>query len=139
MDLGPVTYLVVEFMGNQFKGEIAPLLNDMVDRGLIRIMDFVVVRKDHDGSVQAIEFTDLRPGVKELFEGLSATAYGLLGHGDIEALAEALNNDTSAGILVFENVWARDFADAIVRAGGRWVLLESVPADVLEAALVDMP
>lgn len=139
MDLGPVTYLVVEFIGNQFKGEILPELQALVDNGLIRVLDFVVVRKDYDGSVDAIEVSEQDEETWKVFAGMNLLTHGLLGHGDIEVLAEALENDTSAGIVVFENVWAKAFADSIVRANGRWVLLESVPGDVLDAALADMP
>ena len=139
MELGPVTYLVVEFIGNQFRGEILPEMQELVDKGLIRVMDFVVVRKDHDGSVDAIEISEQDEETWKVFAGMSLVSHGLLGHGDIEVLAEVLENDTSAGIVVFENVWAKAFADSIVRANGRWVLLESVPGDLLDAALADMP
>lgn len=139
MELGPVTYLVVEFIGNQFKGEIVPEMQELVDKGLIRLMDFVVVRKNHDGSVDAVEVSEHDEDTRKVFAGMSLASHGLLGLGDIEVLAEALESDTTAGIVVFENVWAKAFADSIVRANGRWVLLESVPADVLDAALADMP
>ena len=110
-----------------------PEMQELVDKGLIRLLDFVVVRKNHDGkrhAVEAVSEHELNTG--KVFAGMSLASHGLLGLGDIRVLAEALENDTAAGIVVFENVWAKAFADSIVRANGRWVLLESVPADVLD-------
>ena len=137
MSRGPVTYLVVEFPGNQFKGEIMPALNELADSGLIRIMDLVVVKKDQDGNLQTIEMSSLSAGEAAAFRGVKADTLGVFGEEDIAVLADMLANNTSAGLLLIENLWAAKFTNAIARANGRWVLLESVPAEVIESVLSD--
>ncbi|MFJ8634858.1 DUF6325 family protein [Streptomyces sp. NPDC093568] len=134
-EVGPIDYLVVEFPGNRMTGEGFPLLVDLVDRGIIRIMDLVFVRKDADGTVSGMEIADLT-GDGELdltvFEGASS---GLLGQDDIEEAAGALEPGSSAGILVYENRWAAPFAAALRRGGGRLVASGRIPVPVLAAAL----
>jgi hypothetical protein len=132
---GPIDYLVVEFPGNRMTGEAFPLLIDLVDRGLIRILDFVFVRKDQDGSVVAIAVTDLDgDGQLDLavFEGASS---GLLGAEDIEDAGTVLEPGSSAGILVYENVWAAPFATALRRSGGQLVASGRIPVQAILAAL----
>ncbi|MFJ4692408.1 DUF6325 family protein [Streptomyces sp. NPDC088766] len=134
-EVGPIDYLVVEFPGNRMTGEGLPLLVDLVDRGVIRVLDLTFVRKDDDGSVTAMEIADLT-GDGELdlavFEGASS---GLLGQDDIEEAATALEPGCSAGILVYENVWAAPFAAALRRGGARLVASGRVPVQALVASL----
>jgi hypothetical protein len=132
---GPIDYLVVEFPGNRMTGEAFPLLIDLVDRGLIRILDLVFVRKDQDGSVVAIAVTDLDgDGQLDLavFEGASS---GLLGSEDIEDAGTVLEPGNSAGILVYENVWAAPFATALRRSGGQLVASGRIPVQAILAAM----
>jgi hypothetical protein len=134
-DLGPVSYLVVEFPGSKMTGEGFPILVDLVDRGLIRILDLVFVTKDLDGSVQAIELRDLdRDGTLDLavFEGASS---GLLDQEDLGDAGSVLQPGSSAGILVFENRWATDFVQALRRSSGELVAAGYIPADALAASL----
>ncbi|CAM5688520.1 hypothetical protein SAMN05428938_7795 [Streptomyces sp. KS_5] len=134
-DVGPIDYLVVEFPGNRMTGEGLPLLVELVDRGIIRILDLMFVRKDDDGSVTGMEIADLT-GDGELdlsvFEGASS---GLLGQDDLEEAATALEPGSSAGILVYENRWAAPFAAALRRGGARLVASGRIPADAFVAAL----
>ena len=117
-ETGPIDYVVVEFPGNHMTGEAFPLLIDLVDRGLIRILDFAFVRKDLDGSVAGMVLADL-DGDSQLdlavFEGASS---GLLHPEDIDEAGTVLQPGSSAGILVYENVWAAPFASAVRRSGG---------------------
>ncbi|MFF9060225.1 DUF6325 family protein [Streptomyces sp. NPDC101213] len=116
-------------------GEGLPLLVDLVDRGIIRIMDMTFVRKDDDGSVTAMEIADLTGDGRldlAVFEGASS---GLLGRDDIEEAATALEPGCSAGILVYENVWAAPFAAALRRGGARLVASGRIPVQALAAAL----
>lgn len=109
--------LVVEFPGSRMTGEGFPLLVDLVDRGLIRILDLMFVRKETDGSVTGLEIADLTGDGRldlAIFEGVSS---GLLGQDDIEEAARALEPGSSAGILVYENLWAAPFAAALRRSG----------------------
>src|SRR4029079_8731860 len=119
--MGPIDYLVLEFPGNRMTGEAFPLLVDLVDRGVVRILDLVFVRKEIDGSVVGLELADLN-GDGELdlsvFEGASS---GLVGDDDIQETGSVLEPGSSAGILVYENVWAAPFAAAIRRSGGQLV------------------
>ena len=134
-ETGPIDYLVVEFPGNRMTGEAFPLLVDLVDRGLIRILDLVFVRKDLDGSVVGLELADLNgDGQLDLsvFDGASS---GLLGEDDIREAAEAVQAGSSAGILIYENVWAAPFAAAVRRSGGQLVASGRIPLQAILAAL----
>ncbi|MCX4985164.1 DUF6325 family protein [Streptomyces sp. NBC_00572] len=134
-ELGPIDYLIVEFPGNRMTGEGLPLLVDLVDRGLIRILDLTFVRKEEDGSVSGLEIADLT-GDGELdlavFEGASS---GLLGQDDLEEAAAALQPGSSAGILVYENRWAAPFAAALSRGGAQVVASGRIPVPAVMAAL----
>ena len=130
-EMGPVDYLVVEFPGNRMTGEGLPLLVDLVDRGLIRILDLVFVKKEEDGSVAAIQIADLDgDGQLDLavFEGASS---GLLGDDDLADAGGVLEPGSSAGILVYENVWAAPFAAALRRGGGQLVASGRIPVQAL--------
>jgi len=134
-EMGPVDYLVVEFPGNRMTGEAFPLLVDLVDRGLVRILDLVFVRKDVDGSVVGLELKDFdRDGELDLavFEGASS---GLIGDDDIQEAGGVLQPGSSAGILVYENVWAGPFAAAVRRSGGQLVASGRIPVQAVLAAL----
>ncbi|MFF0027043.1 DUF6325 family protein [Streptomyces avermitilis] len=135
VEMGPIDYLVVEFPGNRMTGEGFPLLVDLVDRGLIRILDLMFVGKEEDGSVVGLEIADLTgDGALDLavFEGASS---GLLGQDDIEEAGAALEPGSSAGILVYENLWAAPFATALRRGGAQLVASGRIPVPAILAAL----
>jgi len=134
-ELGPVDYLVVEFPGSEFKGEIAPELSDLVDRGLVRVLDLVMLKKDSDGSLEAFELSDVEDGeIGELRRHESALAM-LLSEDDITAVAAAMEPGSSAGVLVWENTWAAPFGAAVRRAGGQLVASGRIPIQAIVAAL----
>ena len=136
-EMGPVDYIVVEWPGRQPNGEVAPHLVDLVERGLIRILDLVFVAKDEDGNVAGLEISELAGEVAELsvFEGASS---GLISDEDVEEAGGVLEPGTSAALLVFENTWAAPFVSAVHRSGGQLVASGRIPAqdllDALEAA-----
>jgi Family of unknown function (DUF6325) len=133
--MGPIDYLVVEFPGNRMTGEGLPLLVDLVDRGIIRILDLQFIRKELDGSVSGLEIADLDSDGKldlMVFEGASS---GLLGKDDVEDAASVIEPGSSAGILVYENVWAAPFAAALRRGGGQLVASGRIPVQALLAEL----
>jgi hypothetical protein len=133
--LGPISYLIVEFPGNQMTGEGFPLLLDLVDRGLIRVLDFVFVRRDEDGSIAAIELQDVDLDGQfdvAIFDGVSS---GLLDASDLEDAKAAISPGSSAGVLIFENRWAKAFVQALRRGGAEFVAAGYIPQDALAASL----
>jgi dihydroorotase-like cyclic amidohydrolase len=134
VEMGPIDYILVEWPGRQPNGEAAPHLVDLVDRGLIRILDLAFVTKGEDGAVAGIELADLGDGAAEfeVFEGASS---GLLSDDDLGEAAAALEPGTSAAILVYENTWAAPFAAAVRRSGGQLVASGRIPVNAFLAAL----
>jgi hypothetical protein len=133
-EIGPVDYLIVAFPGNRFRGEIAPALADLVESGTIRIMDVAFVGKDADGEVAAFELTELDPEVREGFERMGIEVTGLFNEEDLMAAAEELEPDSSAALLVWENVWAAKTAQAMRDAGGVVFDFGRIPHEVVQAA-----
>lgn len=133
--MGPVGYLVVEFPGNKMTGEGLPILVDLVDRGLIRILDLIFVTKDDDGTVAAAELRDF-DGDGELdlavFEGASS---GLLSDEDIAESGGVLEAGSSGAVLIYENRWAAPFTAALRRGGAQLVAAGFIPQDDLLASL----
>jgi hypothetical protein len=134
IEIGPIDYLLVEWPGQQPNGEVAPHLVDLVDRGLIRILDLLFIAKDEEGNVAALNIADVGGEVAELsiFEGASS---GLLGDDDVEQAGGVLAPGTSAALLVFENSWAAPFVGAVRRSGGELVASGRIPAEDVLAAL----
>lgn len=134
IEIGPIDYLLVEWPGQQPNGEVAPHLVDLVDRGLIRILDLLFIAKDEEGNVAALNIADVGGEVAELsiFEGASS---GLLGDEDVEQAGGVLAPGTSAALLVFENSWAAPFVGAVRRSGGELVASGRIPAEDVLAAL----
>ncbi len=133
-EMGPIDYILVEWPGRQPNGEVAPHLVELVDRGLIRILDLAFIAKAEDGSVAGLEVADVGGEVAELtvFEG---AASGLLSEADIEEAGGALEPGTSAALLVFENRWAAPFATAVRKSGGQLVASGRIPIQAFLAAL----
>ena len=135
MSIGPVEYLIVAFPGNKFKGEIVPALRELVDAGTIRIIDLAFVLKDADGAVVTAELGDLYSDVFKAFDALTPETLGLLNEEDLAAAAEELEPNSSAALLVWEDVWATKLRDAILNAGGEVLDLERLPYEVVQAAV----
>ena len=133
-DIGPIDYLVVEFPGNRMTGEGFPILVDLVDRGIIRIIDLAFFTKAEDGSVTAVNIADLGGGDFDMtvFEGASS---GLIHQDDVDEASALIAPGSSIGILVYENVWAGPFAAALRRGGGQMVAQGRIPVQALLAAL----
>lgn len=133
-DTGPIDYLVVEFESDAMTGEAFPLLVDLVEQGIIRVLDLLVLRKEEDGSVVGVELDELADGSTglEIFAGASS---GLLGHEDLTEAAEAVEPGRTAAVLVYENVWAAPFASALRRGGAQLVASGRIPVQAVLAAL----
>ena len=134
-ELGPVDYLVVEFPADRsvFTGEMGDALVSLVDRGIIRVLDLMVLYKDEDGSFEAHEIDDVE-NLDEL-RGLEANVAEILAADDVVQLAEAMENGSTAGVLVWENVWAAPFASAARRAGGQLVASGRIPIQAIVASV----
>ena len=133
-EIGPVDYLIVAFPGNKFRGEIAPAIADLVDAGTIRVMDIAFVGKDADGETVAFELTELDPEIRESLESIGVEVGGLFNDAELMEAAEGLEPNSSAAVLVWENVWARGVAQAMRDAGGQMLAFERIPHDVVQAA-----
>jgi hypothetical protein len=132
---GPISYLVVEFPGNKMTGEGFRVLVDLVERGLIRILDLAFVTRGIDGRTRAIDLRDMDgDGVLDLavFEGASS---GLLDDSDIDDAGSVIEAGSSAGILIFENCWATPFTQALRGAGAELVAAGYIPQDSIAASL----
>ena len=136
--MGPVDFFVVAFDNERLRGEAFPLLMDLVDRGIIRVLDLAFIRKGDDGGVTILSEVDLER--MEVLDAalLQGAATGMLRPEDLAEAASALERGTSAGGLVYENVWAAPFAAAIRRAGGRIAATGHIPIQELVAALDEL-
>jgi hypothetical protein len=133
-EIGPVEYMIVAFPGNQFKGEIVPALQDLVDSETIRIVDLAFVTKDESGEIAGFELSDLDDEVQAALEDAGAESGGLFNDDDLMAAAEELEPNSSAALLVWEDLWAARLADSIRNAGGELFDLGRVPHEVVMAA-----
>jgi hypothetical protein len=133
-EIGPIDYVLLEWPGRQPSGEAAPLLVDLVERGIIRILDLSFISKSDDGTVAGMEISDLGEGAEHftVFEG---AASGLLSDDDLTEAAEALDPGTSAALIVYENSWAGPFATAVRHSGGQLVASGRIPVQAILAAL----
>lgn len=137
MTLGPVDFIALEFPGNRFKGEILPDLFELVDKEIIRIIDLVIIRKD-EGEVTVRELRELEPGNIEIVDPLKIEANQMITELDIEMIAGQLAENSSAGILLIENLWAKKTQLAMLNANSRLLMFERIPGEVVEAALSDI-
>ncbi len=133
-EMGPVDYILVEWPGRQPNGEALPHLIELVENGIVRILDIAFITKSDDGEVAGMEITELGGDVEEvkIFEGASS---GLISDDDTVEAAQALEPGTSAALLVYENLWAAPFATAVRRSGGQLVASGRIPVQAIIAAL----
>jgi hypothetical protein len=129
-EMGPIDYVVLEWPGRQPTGEALPLIVDLVDRGIIRILDIAFLVKDEDGSTASVSMDEIAG-----FDDFDGASSGLLGGDDLDEAAGALNPGTSAAVLVWENRWAAPVAAALRRSGGQLVASGRIPVQAILAAL----
>ena len=134
MPLGPMEYVVLEFDWNQFRGEIASALRDVVSKGVISIADLIFVKKDQGGDVTVLELKDL--GTDAIaWEPILGDLTNLFSLEDIEDLANELQPNSSAALVLFEHTWAAKLRDAIASARGRLVTDGLVPPEIVDEVL----
>jgi Family of unknown function (DUF6325) len=134
-ELGPVDWIVVEFPGSKFKGEIAPALQDLVERDIVRILDLLIMKKDDDGTLEAFELSDLDDTELGSLRSYETALAMLLSEDDVEAVAAAVEPGSTAAVLVWENTWAAPFGSAVRRAGGQLVASGRIPVQALLAVI----
>ena len=137
MTIGPVEYIIVGFPDNKFTGAIAPALAKLVESNTVRILDLLFISKDDDGNVVVFEYDEL--DALAAYGDLDGETGGLIAPDDIEHAAAGLDPGSSAALLIWEDVWATEFATAVRDSGG--VLLEGsrIPYEIIESAFADLP
>ena len=131
MTYGPVDFVALEFKGNQFKGEIFPEIMNLVNKEIVRIIDMIVVQKDADGNVTHREMQETGKDVLAVFDPLKAEINGMIQVEDIELIGEKLENNCTAAVILFENLWAIKFVEAVENANGRSVMHVRIPHEVV--------
>jgi hypothetical protein len=137
--MGPIEILVVKFPGNEFKGEIAPALRDLVESGTIRIIDLIFAIKNETGDVAVVELNDLSDDEYGAFDPVVSDTNGMLSEEDAREIGETLERDSSAALMLFENVWAEKFRDAVLNAKGELVMNERIPKAVVDEIMASEP
>ena len=135
MTYGPIDFLALDFKTDQLKGEIIPELLELVKNKIVRVIDLVLIQKYEDGHHQAMEMQQLAPDLLALFDPLEVEISGIIQVEDIDNIAEAMENGSNAAILLFENLWAVKFKEAVLRANGRLLAQERIPHQVVEETL----
>ena len=136
---GPLEYAALSFEGDfeshHFTGEILPALREVVEQGIVRIVDLAFLAKDQDGAVTMREIEEIDPTLKVAFDPLVAEVAGLFSQGDLEAIGSLLDTNSSAALILWESTWATKFAQAVVNANGRVLARETVPYELVQSAL----
>jgi uncharacterized protein DUF6325 len=135
MSLGPVEYIAIGFTGNRFSGEIVPAIKQLQDAGTIRVLDLVIISKDVDGKVSAVELADSSPEEAATLAVLGIEGQNLLGLEDIEDIGDALDPNSTAGLMIWENTWAASFVQALRDADGELIANGRIPADLIDEVM----
>jgi len=137
MELGPIEILVIGFPENHFTGEVAPALADLVESGLIRVIDLVFVTKDADSNVLGVELSELDETVRVMFQPHVLEPAGMIADEDVEDIGADLAPNSSAAVLLVEHVWATKFQHAVADAGGQLISSLRIPKEVVDMVLQD--
>ena len=135
MTYGPIDFVAIELKTDQLTGEGMSALLKLVEDKIIRVIDLVIILKDQDGNHEVLEIEELAPDVLVVFDPLEAEISGLIQVEDIEPIAEAMAANTTAALLLFENLWAIEFGAAVTRAGGRQLMYDRIPFEVVNETL----
>jgi hypothetical protein len=135
MSVGPVEYIAIAFPGNKFSGEIVPAIKALQDSGTIRVLDIVLITKDADGNVAAIELADAEAEQRAVLDVLGSERSNLLGEEDFEEIGSALDPNSTAALMIWENVWAAEFAKSLRNADGILIANGRIPAALVEDAM----
>jgi len=130
--IGPVEFVIIEFAGNQFNGDIAPALAELVDSGTVRIIDLAVVSKDSAGNLTILELQELTPELADALLKLTGEVSGLLSEEDLLGIGEDMEPNTTGAAMLVEHIWATRFAAAVRAANGNLVLSERIPGAIID-------
>jgi hypothetical protein len=134
MTLGPIDFVAIKFPGNKFSGEIIPALRELVANGTVRILDIIFVKKDAQGIVEAFELAALGPVEAKLFDHIEREIHPVISDTDLQAAAAALENNSSAGLILWENTWAVRFKGAVLKADGELLAYGRLADDFVKSA-----
>ena len=135
MSYGALDFLALEFDTDKLKGEILPELLDLIEKKIVRVIDLIIIEKGEDGTYEALEVEQLAPDLLAVFDPLDFEISGLIQVEDIEMIAADMNPNTTAGLLLVENLWAIKFGEAVLRAEGRVLMHERIPFEVVNETL----
>ncbi|MFC2043446.1 DUF6325 family protein [Chloroflexota bacterium] len=135
MSYGPIDFIALEFKTDQLTGESLPALLELVENQIVRVIDLVIIQKDQDGDYQVLEIEELAPDMLAIFDPLEIEISGIIQVEDIEMIAEEMEDNTTTALLLFENLWAIKFGEAVVRASGRTVMYDRIPFEVVNETL----
>ena len=134
MSYGPIDYFAIEFKTEKLTGETLPELLELVKKEIIRVIDLVIIQKE-DGDFKVLEIEELSPEVIIAFDPIVSEISGIIQVEDIEAIAEVMEANTTAALMLIENLWAIKFGEAAVRSGGRLVAFDRIPFEVINETL----
>ncbi|MFL5642988.1 MAG: DUF6325 family protein [Chloroflexota bacterium] len=137
MSIGPVEYIAIAFPGNKFSGQIVPAIKELQQSGTIRVLDLVIISKDGDGNVTAVELSEASPEEQAALAALGVESRNLLGQEDIEDIGGALDPNSTAGLMIWENVWAARFAQSLRDADGILIANGRIPVQLVEDLMAE--
>jgi hypothetical protein len=135
MTVGPIDFLALEFPGNKFDGSILTSILELVQAGVVRVIDMVVILKDENGEVIVRELKELDPETIRILDPLQVEVTSMISRNDIDSIAAQLDNNSTAGLLLFENLWAVKTKQAMLDANARLLMFEGIPQGVVEENL----
>jgi flagellar basal body rod protein FlgC len=139
MTYGPVDFIALKFKGNKFKGDALKALNDLMKKKIVRVIDMVIIVKDKDGKVTVKELQQPDPDFIAIFDPTKVKAsHGMIKKDDIDMISSELENNSTAGLMLFENLWAIKFKEAIMEAKGEQLMFARIPHEVVLEALEDL-
>jgi uncharacterized protein DUF6325 len=137
MSLGPVEYIAIGFPGNKFSGKIIPAIQELQSSGTIRVLDLAIISKDGEGNITAYELSEASPEEAALFSVLGVEGKNLLGKDDVEEIGGALDPNSTAALMIWENTWAAKFVSELRAADGILIANGRIPAPLIEEALAE--
>ena len=135
MTYGPIDFMALEFKTDQLTGEGMSALLKLVENKIIGVIDLVIIMKDQDGNPEVLEMEELAPDLLAVFNPLEVEISGIIQVEDIEVIAEAMEANTTAALMLFENLWAIEFGEAVTRASGRQLMYDRIPFEVVNETL----